>query len=79
MSRYSHTVFAVINAPGVWLFFQGGGVFIRGELLSRILPYKIWFRWFDLGGQSMCPSVKCYDESDCEADGMDYIPQIMIV
>ncbi len=25
-----------------------------------------------LGGQSMFPSVKCSDESDCEADGMDY-------
>ena len=43
------------------------GAFIRGELSSRILPYKSV-----LGGQSMFPSVTCSDESDCKADGMDY-------
>ena len=60
------TVFAVINPPGAWLFFQGGCLL---EVNCQVVSY---FTKSVLGGQSMFPSVKCSDESDCEADGIDY-------
>ena len=52
--------------PGGVAFFQGGA-FIRGELSSRILPYKICFR------RSINVFIsESSDESDCERDDMDY-------
>ena len=60
------TVFTVINAPGRDFFFQ------EGRLLEVNCQVVYYFTKSVLGGQSMFPSVKCSDESDCEADGMDY-------